>query len=318
LAARHLISVEDLDTDDLRRLVQRACAHGERSAVLDRPLSGKVVAVYFRRTSTRTRTAFSSAALRLGAQILTYGPGDLQTNTGETYRDTGRVLAAMVDAMVVRTADNPQELRDLAAQDTMPIINAMTADEHPTQAVADLATLHAELGRIENLRVLYVGEGNNSAAALALALARFAGNELHLRTPAGYGLADDKLSLARAHAQRSAGLVEERHEMAGLPDSVDVVYTTRWQTTGTSKEDPDWREAFRPFQVNEKLMARWPAARFMHDLPAHRGEEVTGAVLDGPASVAFAQAANKYHSALAILEWCLGTDNRRDDVEPAP
>ena len=269
-------------------------------------LRQRVVAIYFRQTSTRTRTSFSAAALRLGAQIVTYGPNDLQTNTGETYRDTGRVLATMVDALVARTAGDPQELRDLAAQDTMPVVNAMTSDEHPTQAIADLATLLQHFGRIEKLRVLYVGEGNNTAAALALALARFPGNELFLRTPAGYGVPDDKLRLARARAAASGSVVEQAHDLAALPETVDAVYTTRWRTTGTTKPDPDWQDRFRPFQVNGPLMERWPEARFMHDLPAHRGEEVTADVLDGPASLALPQAANKYHTALAILEWCLG------------
>ena len=157
----------------------------------------------------------------------------------------------------------------------------------------------------ENLRVLYVGEGNNSAAALALALARFPGNELYLRTPAGYGLAEDKLAQARRQAVRSGSCIEEGHDMSALPAEVDIVYTTRWQTTGTTKPDADWHERFEPFQVDRRLMARWPDARFMHDLPAHRGEEVTAEVLDGPASLALPQAANKYHTALSILEWCL-------------
>jgi ornithine carbamoyltransferase len=305
VTARTVISVEDLTTDDLRHLVTRGRDYAERTIAIDGVLGGRVVAIYFRQTSTRTRTAFSSAALRLGAQILTYGPHDLQTNTGETYRDTGRVLATMVDAVVARTAGDPQELRDLAEQGRMPVVNAMTSDEHPTQAIADLATMLQHLGRIENLRVLYVGEGNNSAAALALALARFPANELYLRTPAGYGLAEDKLAQSRRQAVRSGSCVEERHDMSGLPDEVDVVYTTRWQTTGTTKPDPDWHERFEPFQVNGRLMARWPNARFMHDLPAHRGEEVTAEVLDGPTSLALPQAANKYHTALSILEWCL-------------
>ena len=106
-------------------------------------------------------------------------------------------------------------------------------------------------------------------------------------------------------AQRYGSVIDERHDLDELPDGVDFVYTTRWQTTGTVKPDPDWRTRFEPFRVDATLMARWPRARFMHDLPAHRDEEVTAEVLEGPRSIAFAQAANKYHSALAILEWCL-------------
>jgi ornithine carbamoyltransferase len=310
LAPRSILSVEDLATDDLRRLVTRGQAYADHAVPIQEVLRGRVVAIYFRKTSTRTRTAFSSAALRLGARIINYGPDDLQTNTGETFRDTGRVLATMVDALVARTAGDPQELRDLASQPTMPVVNAMTADEHPTQAIADLTTMLQHLGRIENLRVLYLGEGNNSASALALALARFPGNRLHLRTPSGYGLAVDKLEQAQARAAASGSLVEESHDAAALPDEIDVVYTTRWQTTGTTKPDADWHDRFEPFQVNEQVMARWPGARFMHDLPAHRGEEVTEGVLDGPCSLALSQAANKYHTALAILEWCIADGER--------
>ncbi|RBL80920.1 ornithine carbamoyltransferase, partial [Streptomyces cavourensis] len=136
-----------------------------------------------------------------------------------------------------------------------------------------------------------------------LALSRFPGTRLTLRTPPGYGLAPAYLERAAAHARRSGARIEERHDMADLP-AADVVYTTRWQTTGTAKPTPDWREVFAPFQVDEKTMASSPDAVFMHDLPAHRGEEVTADVLDGPASIAFDQAENKYHSARAVLEWC--------------
>lgn len=305
--ARHLISVGDLTDEDLDWQVRRAAAYAGGEPVPS-VLVGKIVAIYFARTSTRTRTAFSAAALRLGAQIVTYGPGDLQLNTGETHADTGRVLAGMVDAVVARTAGDPADLRALAAQDLMPVINAMTADEHPTQAVTDLATIFEHFGRIEGIGVLYVGEGNNTASALALALTRYAGAQLHLRTPEGYGLEPGKLAAAADQAERSGGLIDERHDLERLPTDLDVVYTTRWETTGTTKQDPDWRSAFEPFRVDLRLMGRWPGARFMHDLPAHRGDEVTGEVLDGPASIAFRQAANKYHAALAILEWCLGPE----------
>lgn len=315
LAARHLISVADLGDDQLRRLVRRATDYAA-GAPVPKPLAGRIVALHFLKSSTRTRTAFSAAALRLGAQIISYGPDDLQLITGETHADTGRVLSGMVDALVTRTAGDPAELRELAAQARMPVINAMSADEHPTQAVADLTTILEHFGRLEDVRLLYVGEGNNTAAALALALTRFAGAQLHLRTPAGYGLAPGTLAQATLQARHHGSVVDERHDLAEVPEAIDAVYTTRWQTTGTSKPDPDWRTGFEPFRVNGALMARCPGAMFMHDLPAHRGEEVTADVLDGPRSIAFAQARNKYHSALAILEWCLGAP-RPGDPPPA-
>lgn len=302
---RHLISIDDLTDDDVRRIVRRGTEFSAGSAENSRSLWEAVVGVLFRKTSTRTRTAFSAGALRLGARLITFGPGDLQENTGESVADTAVVLSGMLDVLVARTAGPEAELRAYANQSRMSVINAMSAAEHPTQALADLTTISRHFGRIDGVRVLYVGEGNNTASALALALCRYPGTELYLRTPPGYGLERSVLDRAVVSAKHSGATVEQRHDMVDLP-RVDIVYTTRWQTTGTTKPTPDWREVFMPFQVNQAVMAACPGAVFMHDLPAHRGEEVTAEVLDGPASIAFTQAQNKYHSARAVLEWCTG------------
>jgi ornithine carbamoyltransferase len=299
---RHLISLQDLSTGDLNRLVERGAELSE-GAVPGPVLAGCIVGTYFRKTSTRTRTAFGTGALRLGAGLITYGPHDLQENTGETVNDTARVLAAMLDILVARTAGPEEELRALASQDRMAVVNAMSAEEHPTQALADLTTLRCHFGRVAAVRMLYVGEGNNTAAALALALTRYPDALLELRTPPGYGLAAGVRRQAAAYAAASGAELVERHDMEDLPTDLDVVYTTRWETTGTQKDRDDWRDVFRPFRVDAALMARSPRAVFMHDLPAHRGDEVTGEVLDGPTSIAFEQARNKLYSAMAVLEW---------------
>ncbi|WP_133907087.1 ornithine carbamoyltransferase [Actinophytocola oryzae] len=300
---RHLISISDLTDADLRSIVVRGAELSAGRTERRRSLADRVVGIYFRRTSTRTRTAFSSGALRLGADVVTFGPDDLQTNTGETSHDTGRVFSRMLDTVVARTADDEAELRDWAAQDRMAVVNAMTRDEHPTQALADLTTLWRRFGRIAGLRVLYVGEGNNTAAALALALSRYEGVHVEFRTPPGYGLSDT----VRARAGRAGAPVVEHHHLSDLPPDFDVIYTTRWQTTGTTKDRADWRAVFAPFRVTEALWRYSPNAIFMHDLPAHRGDEVTAEVLDGDRSIVFEQAENKMHSAMAVLEWCNGT-----------
>lgn len=303
---RHLLSVKDLDPSEILYLAERGLRI-KRGETPPEPLRGKAVGVWFRKTSTRTRTAFGIGGAKLGAATIAYGPGDLQTNTGETVEDTAAVLSGFLDALVVRTAEPVEEMRALAAQDRMAVVNAMSDLEHPTQALADLTTLLEHFGRLRGLHLLYAGEGNNTAAALALAIARIPDMRLTLLTPADYGLPPTVLAEALAYAAGSGACVEERHDPAGPPRGVDAVYTTRWQTTGTTKPDPEWRRHFEPFRVTEALFreAAGPAAVFMHDLPAVRGDEVDAAVLDGPRSIALRQAENKLYGAMAVLEWCV-------------
>ncbi|MGH9761415.1 MAG: ornithine carbamoyltransferase, partial [Blastocatellia bacterium] len=190
------------------------------------------------------------------------------------------------------------------------VINAMSENEHPTQAIADLATIKESLGRFEGVHVLYVGEGNNTAAALALAVSMTKGMRLTLVTPEGYGLPSIILEVACGYARSSRAVIEEHHDIARAPKKVDAVYATRWRTMGEPKVDPDWREKFQPYAVNKELMARVSKSFgtiFMHDLPAVRGEDVTDEVLDGPQSRAFRQAQHKMTSAMAVLCWSLGS-----------
>lgn len=299
---RHLISLQDAGRDDIDWIVRRTLWHANETAG-EHSLRDKIIGLYFTLTSTRTRTAFSAAAMRLGASVISYGPGDLQLNTGETLSDTARVLSGMLDALVIRSARLSGELASLAGQTEMAVVNGMSLDEHPTQALADLATMSRQFGGIDGIRVLYLGEGNSTATALALALSRYDGVELDLRTPPGYGV--PSASLATIADKRLPGLVRQRHDLDDLPDAVDVIYTTQWVTTGTAKRTKDWRAAFTPFRVDKKLLDRYPAAVFMHDLPAHRGDEVEADVIDGPRSIVFRQAATKLYGAMAALEWCL-------------
>jgi ornithine carbamoyltransferase/carbamoyltransferase len=297
------LSLLDIPAADQEALVDRsvALACGEPPST---PLAGRCVGMLFTKTSTRTRTAFTVGSVRLGGFPIAYGPADLQTGTGESLADTGRVFGSMLDVLVVRTAGPHAEQVELATGAGIPVINAMSAPEHPTQGLCDLATLTAH-GLVPGVRLVYVGEGNNTAVALAYALALVDGAEVTFATPSGYGLPDGVLERARTRAARAGitgAVLREVHDMTALPDRVDVIYTTRWQTTGTAKPDAAWRERFDAFRVRPELMARWPNARFMHDLPAHRGDEVAGEVLDGPRSLAWSQARMKLYGAMALLE----------------
>jgi ornithine carbamoyltransferase len=309
MPVRHLLSVSDLDSVTIRSLLDDALAIAQGRWQERRPLDGRIVGIYFRKSSTRTRTSFTVGAMKLGAQVIAYGPNDLQIVTGETVPDTARVLSNYLDALVIRTNETIGEMRDLARQDRMAIVNAMSENEHPTQSLADLTTLLEHFGRLEGLHVLYMGEGNNSASAISLAMARLPDMRLTLVTPERYGLPADFIEEARATGEANGTVIEQHHDLSALPRGVDAVYTTRWLTMGVTKDDPSWVDKFRPYCVTPEVMAEVSkpggGTIFLHDLPAMRGYEVTDEVLDGPQSVAFRQAYHKMTSAMAALNWCL-------------
>ncbi|GHF69369.1 ornithine carbamoyltransferase [Streptomyces mashuensis] len=301
---RSLLSLADIDDRTLAALVDRAVVLG-RTPQPEQTLAGKSVGIYFRRSSTRTRTAFWSAAVRLGAHAISYGPDDLQLVTGESLEDTGRVLGNYLDILVARTNDDMAELRGLARSGELSIVNALTAYEHPTQALADLAMLTEEFGSLDGRELLYVGEGNSTAAALALATAHVPGFRLTVVTPPGYGMPDEVLPLVEEIGGSTHG-VTQTHDLASVDRTVDAVYTARWQTMGVQHADQEWMKAFLPYQVTTGLLDRLSKddTIFMHDLPAMRGEEVVDEVLDGPRSRAWRQAYHKMTAAMAVLEWC--------------
>jgi ornithine carbamoyltransferase len=311
---KHLLSIADLGTTDLAWLVDRSNQFASNRDVAGTCVDGKIIGIYFGKPSTRTRSSFSVGALRLGARIVTYGPDDLQLVTGETFEDTGQVLAGYLDALVVRTNNSITEMNALAAQQEMAVINAMSENEHPTQAVADLSTLKERFGRLEGLHLLYLGEGNNTAAALALAVARTPGMKVTFITPAGYGLSEPLIEQAQQAASQYGGALEHYHNIENLPLNVDAVYATRWQTMGVPHRDPHWIEQFQPYRVTPGIMAKVSKTSgtvFLHDLPAVRGEDVLPEVLDGPQSLVWRQACHKMFSAMAVLEWCLeGKDKK--------
>lgn len=302
---RHLLSILDLSADEVLYLCRRALAI-KRAESAPQTLRGRTVGVYFRKTSTRTRTGFTVGAGRLGATVVSFGPNELQTTTGETTGDTARTLAGYLDVLVMRTNESVEEMQVYASHPAMSVVNALSSEEHPTQALTDLTTILEHFGRLEGVSLLYCGEGNKSAAALALAMSRVPGMRLVLATPAGYGLDPEVLATARSLAEVHGATIEETHDIDGVEPGFDVVYTSRWQEMGVSKADPEWKAHFHPFRVTQALMDRvgGEGAVFMHDLPAVRGEDVDDEVLDGPRSLAWVQAQHKMWSAMAVMEWC--------------
>jgi ornithine carbamoyltransferase len=199
-------------------------------------------------------------------------------------------------------------MRALARQGEMAIVNALSEGEHPTQAIADLGTLLETFGRLSGIHLLYLGEGNSTAAALALSMARIPEMKLTVVTPEGYGLPCGVLERARRYTEQSGSVIHQHHDLGDLPRNVDAVYTSRWQTMGVVKGGEGWQRAFAPYKVTAAVMAavsKPSGTIFLHDLPAVRGEDVDDEVLDGPQSLAWRQASYKQFGGMAALEWCL-------------
>ncbi|MFH9237936.1 ornithine carbamoyltransferase [Streptomyces anulatus] len=298
---RSLITLSTLDTDEFRRLGETAHRFGEQPDAFAGDLEGARVGLLFTAPSTRTKTSFWSAGLTLGCSTLHLGAAELQVSTGETWADTGMVLAHYLDAAVVRTNGPQEELARFAAR--LPAtVNAVTREEHPTQAVADLCALREHFGSAEGLRVAYLGEANNTARSLAHLTCLVPGMVLDAYTPEGYGFGARELREMNAAAGREA--ISQRHVLPDTPPPVDAVYTTRWQSMGVLRDEPEWRSSFLPFRVTEKVMERFSGrteAVFMHDLPATRDEEVTSWVLDSRLSLVGSQARHKTSAAAAAL-----------------
>lgn len=296
-----LTSAELLHVLDVADAQKRAWAAGTRNA----PLAGKAVGIILQKPSIRTRVSFEVACYRLGAHPVILSGADSAFSRGETVYDTARVLERYCDAIVIRTFEQAM-LEEFAYFATVPVINALTDEHHPCQGLADLLTIRERLGRLAGVRLAYVGDGNNMAHTYLQAGA-LAGMHVHVATPSGF--APDSLIAERAAtiAETTGGAVVIGADPHEAVTGADVVITDTWASMGQEAEHDARLAAFQPFRVDEALMsAASPSALFMHCLPAHRGEEVTNAVMDGPHSVVFDEAENRLHAQKALLSLVLG------------
>ncbi len=302
------LTLKNLSHQDAQNLVALAIDINKNFGKYRNKFVDKTVGIYFKVPSTRTRTAFTVGAQKLGAAVIAYGPSDLQLNTGETLHDTGRVLANFLDALVVRSNEKIEDMQALASQDSMAVINAMSDFEHPSQVVGDMVAIDEALGKYQNIHIAYYGEGNNTTTALALMASKLGNIHLSLFTPKDYSLPLEFLSDCQKIAAQNNSKIEQFFDAKIIPQNVDVIYTTRWETMGVKRADPKWKDAFVPFQVNQKLLDQIIAASknkiiFMHDLPAVRGGDTDSEVLDGKNSIAFEQAYHKLTGAMAVYNW---------------
>lgn len=283
---RDLLTIRDLSRADLDRILSLA----ELPIGSARPLEGKGVALYFEKPSARTRNSTEMAVVQLGGHPIYLQPAELGIGTRETPEDVARTLACYHSVICGRVFDH-KILDAMADATSVPVLNMLSNRDHPLQALADLLTIRQLMGRIEGVRIAFVGEANNVSRSLADACA-LVGSQLIVASPEGYGFEP---------ATPAVTQVSDPHEAA---EGADIIYTDVWVSMGDEDSD-ERREAFEKHQVNEAMMAIAPNAHFLHCLPAHRGEEVTHAVLEGPNSAVWRQAENRMHSARGALHWMI-------------
>ena len=302
---RHFLDICDLTAEELRAIVDDAHARkklrqgwpkGKVDA--DAPARDRVLAMIFQKNSTRTRFSFDAAIRQLGGSGIISTSSDMQLGRGETIEDTAKVLSRMVDAIMIRANEHDDVLR-LAAASTIPIVNGLTNFSHPCQILADIQTIEEHRGAIEGKTLAWIGDGNNVCTSFIHAAARF-GFTLNIACPADY----KPEMKAMVFASESRARVTVTQDPFEAVKGADVVLADTWVSMGDLDHD-ERLEAFQPYQVNADLMkAARSDALFLHCLPAHRGEEVTEDVIDGPQSVVWDEAENRIHAQKAILAWC--------------
>jgi ornithine carbamoyltransferase len=292
---RHFLSIPDFTREELLDTLDLA-ARLKRGELGGRPLAGKTLAMIFTKSSTRTRVSFEVGTFQLGGHALFLSSRDIQLGRGEPIRDTARVLSRYVDGIMIRTFAQ-QDVDDLARYGSVPVINGLTDLLHPCQIMADLQTIRESLGPdLEPVKVAWVGDGNNMANSWLNAAYRL-GFELRLAFPEGYEPDAAILARAREHAP-----IVVTHDPREAVEGADVVNTDVWASMGQEEEAQERARDFAGFCVSDELMARASARSiFLHCLPAHRGEEVTEAVIEGPRSRVFDEAENRLHAQKAIM-----------------
>ena len=302
---RHLLRDDDLSPDEQKAVLELADAM-KADRFGHRPLVGpRSVAVLFDKASTRTRISFEVGIGQLGGAPLIVDAQASQLGRGEAIADTARVLSRYVDAIVWRTGDQSR-IEEMAAAATVPVVNALTDQFHPCQVLADLQTIRERFGRLAGLTLTYLGDGANNMAHSLLLGGVTAGLHVRVCAPEGFQPDGDVVRDAKNRASDTSGSVDLIADPHAAVDGVDVVVTDTWVSMGQEDDGLDRSAPFRPLQVNAALMGRAaPGAIVLHCLPAHRGDEITDEVIDGPASAVWDEAENRLHAQKALLAWLL-------------
>ena len=304
---KDFITLSDWSTKELWGLIDLAVhLKFEWKSGGNRPvMHGKTLAMVFEKPSLRTRVSFEVAMKQLGGDAIRIGPDEVGLGKRESVADVARVLAVYTQGIMARVFDHEYVI-ELAKWADIPVINGLSDAHHPCQAMGDMLTIYEHFGRLERLKIAYVGDGNNVAASLVLAAAHM-GMHFTTASPDGYMLSEDALEAAAPIAERNGGKIEVFNDPVKAVEGADIIYTDTWVSMGQEKETPQRMEALKPYQVNKALVDRADKyAIVMHCLPAHRGHEITDEVADGTHSVIFPQAENRLHMQKAILVELMG------------
>lgn len=316
LPTRDFVSVQDFTPEEIQNLFSLASAMKARPGDFRGALTGKQMVLFFEKPSLRTRLTFEAGMNSLGGSSFFFDQTNDRLGVRETLHDFSHNLERWVDILVLRTFDHAT-IEEIAVHADIPVINALSDFEHPCQALADFFTLQEHLGDLSKIRLAYVGDGNNMAHSLMLAGAAV-GAKISIATPPGYEPAPSVVDAAQALAAQTGAKILLGHDPKKATKGADAVYTDVWTSMGSEGESETRSRIFAPYQINSDLMRHAaPNALFMHCLPAHRGSEVIGDVIDSPQSIVFDQAENRLHIQKAILTWLLGGGVGRFPVRSA-
>lgn len=299
---RDFLSLHDFTTEEIYQILDLAAELKEKQkkGETHHILKGKTLGMIFEKSSTRTRVSFEVGMYQLGGSALFLSNRDLQIGRGEPIRDTARVLSRYLDGIMIRTFEGSkvEELADFAS---IPVINALTDEEHPCQVLADLQTIREHKGELKGLKMVYIGDGNNMVNSLMHGCAKV-GMDISVATPAGYEPMESMVAEAMEDAKAFGSKVEITQDILAAAKDADVVYTDVWASMGQEGEAEKRQKAFKDYQVNAAVMAvAKPDAIVLHCLPAHRGEEITDEVIESKQSVVFDEAENRLHAQKAVM-----------------
>ncbi|ASZ60852.1 MULTISPECIES: ornithine carbamoyltransferase [Bacillus] len=299
LYGKDLLTLKDLSEEDINALLAEA---GELKQNKIQPIfHGKTLAMIFEKSSTRTRVSFEAGMAQLGGNALFLSQKDLQLGRGETVADTAKVLSGYVDAIMIRTFEH-EKVEELAKEADIPVINGLTDKYHPCQALADLLTIKEIKGKLKGVKVAYIGDGNNVAHSLMIGCAKM-GCDISIASPKGYEVLDEAAEAAKTYALQSGSSITLTDDPIEAVKDADVIYSDVFTSMGQEAEEQERLAVFAPYQVNASLVSHAkPDYTFLHCLPAHREEEVTAEIIDGPNSAVFQQAENRLHVQKALLK----------------